>query len=122
MIKKIEEVSCSFLETIDLVCFCHLRWSFVFQRPNHLLSRFSRHQRVFFVEEPIFVERDEGLHIENYNENLLIVTPHIRSGLTEAQTLKKQRTLIDQLFVQMRITRFFSWYYTPMALPFTDHL
>ena len=38
----------------DLVCLSHLRWNFVFQRPQHLLIRFAQGQRVFFIEEPIF--------------------------------------------------------------------
>jgi glycosyltransferase involved in cell wall biosynthesis len=122
MIKNIEEVSCAFLQNIDLVCFSHLRWGFVFQRPNHLLSRFSKHQRVFFIEEPIFYDGDDKLQIENYNENLFVVTPHIKSGLTEDEVHNRQRKFIDKLFTNMNIDKYFSWYYTPMALPFTDHL
>ena len=122
MIKNIEEVSCAFMHDIDLVCFCHLRWGFVFQRPNHLLSRFSKHQRVFFIEEPVFHEGDDKLQIENYNENLFVVTPHIKAGLPEAEVNERQRKYINNLFTNMNIERYFSWYYTPMALPFTDHL
>ncbi len=40
----------------DLMCFSHLRWNFVFQRPQHLMTRYARVQRVFFVEEPVFDE------------------------------------------------------------------
>jgi UDP-galactopyranose mutase len=36
-----------------LVCISHLRWDFVWQRPQHLLSRFAKDYRVLFVEEPI---------------------------------------------------------------------
>jgi glycosyltransferase involved in cell wall biosynthesis len=122
MIKNIDDVSCAFLHDIDLVCFSHLRWGFVFQRPNHLLSRFSKHQRVFFIEEPIFIEGEERLHIENYNENLFVVTPHIQSGLEESEVHKRQRNVIDKLFAERNVNRYFSWYYTPMALPFTEHL
>jgi len=122
MIKNIEEVSCAFLRDIDLVCFCHLRWGFVFQRPNHLLSRFSKQQRVFFIEEPIFYDGEDKLQIENYNENLFVVTPHIKSGLPEEEVHQRQRKFISSLFTNMNIQRYFSWYYTPMALPFTDHL
>ncbi|MGZ5248428.1 MAG: glycosyltransferase family 1 protein [Flavitalea sp.] len=122
MIKNIEEVSCAFLKDIDLVCFSHLRWGFVFQRPNHLLSRFSKHQRVFFIEEPIFHDADDQLQIENYNENLYIVTPLIKAGLPEEQVLERQKEFISDLFTKMNVSRFISWYYTPMALPFTDHL
>jgi len=122
MIKNIEEVSCAFLHDIDLVCFCHLRWGFVFQRPNHLLSRFSKHQRVFFIEEPIFYDGEDKLQIENYNENLFVVTPHMKGGLPEEEVHKRQRKFINNLFTNMNIEKYFSWYYTPMALPFTDHL
>ncbi len=122
MIKNIEEVSCAFLQGIDLVCFCHLRWGFVFQRPNHLLSRFSKHQRVFFIEEPIFYEGEDKLQIENYNENLFVITPHIKNGLSEEEVLKRQRKFLTTLFTNMNIEKYISWYYTPMALPFTNHL
>jgi glycosyltransferase involved in cell wall biosynthesis len=122
MIKNIEEVSCAFMHDIDLVCFSHLRWGFVFQRPNHLLSRFSRHQRVFFIEEPVFHDGDDKLHIENHNDNLYVVTPHIQSGLPEQELLVRQQKFITHLITKMKINRFFSWYYTPMALPFTEHL
>jgi glycosyltransferase involved in cell wall biosynthesis len=122
MIKNIEDVSCAFLHDIDLVCFSHLRWGFVFQRPNHLLSRFSKHQRVFFIEEPIFHDGEDKLQIENYNENLFVVTPYMQHGLEEAEVHIRQRKFIDVLFTNMKVNRFISWYYTPMALPFTDHL
>src|SRR5688572_24739864 len=122
MITNIEDVSCAFMHNIDLVCFSHLRWGFVFQRPNHLLSRFSKHQRVFFIEEPIFTENEEKLHIENFNENLFVVTPHIKGGLPEEEVHNRQRKFITKLLENMNVNKFFSWYYTPMALPFTDHL
>ncbi len=38
----------------QLVCFSHLRWDFVYQRPQHLLSRAARDHDVYFIEEPVF--------------------------------------------------------------------
>jgi glycosyltransferase involved in cell wall biosynthesis len=122
MIKNIEEVSCAFLHEVDLLCFSHLRWGFVFQRPNHLLSRFSKHQRVFFIEEPIFHDGEEHFHIENYNDNLYVVTPHLRHGLNTDEVNKQLQKMLTSLLLQMQIKRYYSWYYTPMALPFTNHL
>jgi UDP-galactopyranose mutase len=122
MIKNIEEVSCAFLHDVDLLCFSHLRWGFVFQRPNHLLSRFSKHQRVFFIEEPVFHDAEDKLHIENYNENLYVVTPHLRHRASHEEVLRQQQLVISSLLLQMQIKRYYSWYYTPMALPFTEHL
>ncbi len=122
MIKNIEDVSCAFLHDIDLVCFSHLRWGFVFQRPHHLLTRFSKHQRVFFIEEPIFHDDDDKLQIENFNENLYVVTPFLKHGLKEKEIQNRQRKFVEKLFSNMQVSRYFSWYYTPMALPFTEHL
>lgn len=122
MIKSIEEVSCAFLHDVDLLCFSHLRWGFVFQRPNHLLSRFSKHQRVFFIEEPVFYDGDDKLHIENDNANLYVITPYLHHRQTAEEVVQQQKILISSLLLQMQCTRYYSWYYTPMALPFTRHL
>ena len=40
-------------EPFAVVCLSHLRWDFVWQRPQHLLSRFARERQVFFFEEPL---------------------------------------------------------------------
>ena len=41
-----------------LICFSHLRWDFVWQRPQQLLTRATAQFAVVFVEEPIFIETD----------------------------------------------------------------
>lgn len=121
MIKNIEDVSCAFLHNIDLVCFSHLRWGFVYQRPQHLLSRFAKHTRVFFFEEPIMHDGADKLVVSNESKNLYVVIPHLQNNLNEC-SIERQKKLINHLFTSMKINQFFSWYYTPMALPFTEHL
>src|SRR5687767_14068664 len=37
----------------DLIVFSHLRWNFVWQRPQHLLTRMADSRRVCFIEEPV---------------------------------------------------------------------
>ena len=37
-----------------IVVFSHLRWGFVWQRPQQFLSRFAKKHPILFVEEPIF--------------------------------------------------------------------
>jgi hypothetical protein len=39
-----------------LLVHCHLRWDFVWQRPQQLLSRFAQHAPVLFVEEAVFAD------------------------------------------------------------------
>lgn len=110
------------ISTIDLLCFSHLRWNFVYQRPQHLLSRFARHTRVFFIEEPIFHDGANRLQINEPSKNVFVVVPHLQHGLSEAEVLENQREMLNNLVSVMEINKYFSWYYTPMALPFSDHL
>ena len=37
-----------------IVVFSHLRWGFVWQRPQQFLSRFAKKHPILFVEEPFF--------------------------------------------------------------------
>jgi glycosyltransferase involved in cell wall biosynthesis len=47
----------------DMVVFCHLRWKFVYQRPQHIISRFSSSMKVLFIEEPMV--QNSGEHLGN---------------------------------------------------------
>lgn len=106
----------------DLVCFSHLRWNFVYQRPQHLLTRFAKHNRVFVVEEPIFHDAPDKLHISEPIKNVFVAVPHLQHGLPHEAVLQKQREMVSNLLSVMEINSFVSWYYTPMALTFTNHL
>jgi UDP-galactopyranose mutase len=110
------------LKKVDLVCFSHLRWNFVYQRPQHLLSRFSNVTRVFFVEEPIFHEGADKLQINESSKNVFVVVPHLQHGYSHEVVINKQREMVDNLLSVMEITEYLTWYYTPMALPFSEHL
>ncbi len=107
----------------DLVCFSHLRWNFVYQRPQHLLSRAARDRRVFFIEEPVFDRRSMGLEINQHDDGVVIVVPHLPEGLcSEIATTAVLRDMVDRLFAIQEIRNFVLWYYTPMALGFSEHL
>ena len=101
---------------MDLVCFCHLRWNFVYQRPQHLLSRFASQQRVFLIEEPYFDTEEEGFLQLEHNENVTVVIPHLKNGLPEEEQVSRQATLLKELFKKESINNYMFWYYTPMAL------
>lgn len=106
----------------DLVCFSHLRWNFVYQRPQHLMSRFAKQFRTFFIEEPIHDASGESyVEINTPEENLFIVVPHLSPGKSEEENLTSQKNLINRLFSDKQITNYFFWYYTPMALATSDH-
>jgi len=108
-----------------LLCFSHLRWDFVFQRPQHLMSRFARHMNVVFWEEPIEIERRETAFLkvrqDESNPNLRIVTPHLPQGLDEDRREASLKRLLDA-HVSIYARPLVAWYYTPMMLPFSRHL
>src|ERR1700750_216551 len=81
----------------DLVCLSHLRWDFVYQRPQHLLSRFARSRRVFFVEEPVFGDWEPHLDITRRGDGLHVVVPRLVQGLEVAAAEAAQKRLIDRL-------------------------
>ena len=107
----------------DLVCFSHLRWDFVYQRPQHLLTRFARDRRVFFIEEPKFGNGSMRLEVRECQSGVRVVVPHLPDGLdSEIATTAVLKEMVQRFFSNNNINDFVLWYYTPMALSFTDQL
>jgi glycosyltransferase involved in cell wall biosynthesis len=102
---------------MDVICFSHLRWNFVYQRPQHLMSRFTKHFRVFFIEEPIFDAEKGYLDNTLSSEGVWIIVPHLPQGLDEESNFELQRELLEDVFQYFEVKKYFFWYYTPMALP-----
>ena len=107
---------------LDVVCLSHLRWNFVYQRPQHLLTRCAAHRRVFFFEEPVIEQGAPRLSVECAHPGVCVVVPHLPPGLTTVESEDLQRSLLGDLFATKSIEEFILWYYTPMALGFTNHL
>lgn len=107
----------------DVVCLSHVRWNFVFQRPQHLLTRCAREHRVFFVEEPITdaSSTEPYLHVD-HSGPVTVVVPHLPEAITDSQREHAQQKLLDQLLEREQVVDFLLWYYTPMAVGFTRHL
>jgi glycosyltransferase involved in cell wall biosynthesis len=105
----------------DLLCFSHLRWNFVYQRPQHLLSRASQHFRVWFWEEPVSDDHN-WLEVRSITPQLHVLVPHLLPTTGPKAEIDQQRRWLNGLLIQHGITDYGTWYYTPMALAFTDHL
>lgn len=105
----------------SIICFSHLRWDFVYQRPQHLLSRFARNNNVYFFEEPVF-DSDSNfyLSLSKREKKLHVVTPHLQSDLTETEINTALSKLVDQFLQNLELDHSIFWYYTPLALKFTD--
>ncbi len=107
----------------DLICFSHLRWDFVFQRPQHILTRFAKERRVFFVEEPVFGDwHQANFLIAARQENVTLLVPRLPFHMQEGEWEQTMRDLMDSALDRWRIKDWVAWYYTPMALSFSAHL
>ncbi len=105
-----------------ILCFSHLRWSFVYQRPQHLMSRFAQDHRVLFLEEPIRNDTPEPWLDVREEEGVHILVPRLPATLSAAEAETAQRILLDQHLAAEGISNPILWYYTPMSLGFSGHL
>jgi len=101
----------------DLICLSHLRWNFVFQRPQHLMTRCARDRRVFFFEEPIFDSTHSELRTSR-DRGVYVCVPHLSRDLSSSAVTDELRRLLIEMQIKFKIDRPVMWYYTPMALDF----
>ena len=119
------EPSAPYPEPATLICFSHLRWNFVFQRPQHLMSRFAREMSVIFWEEPVEIAANETAFLQvreaENASNVRIVVPHLPQGMPEDAREAALKRLLDAHLASIR-GPLIAWYYTPMMLPFSKHV
>jgi len=110
---------------IAIITLSHLRWDFVYQRPQQLLARLAKSHRVFFVEEPIHSEGTSARwEINEAEPNVFVCrahTPSATHGFADEQ-FQYLKPLMRELIEQQGIDAYVLWFYTPMALPATEQL
>ena len=104
---------------MNLICFSHLRWNFVYQRPQHLLGRFSKYYVTYYIEEFIFTDEEDGYNFYTTEENVCVVTPHLKHNISDNNHDARKMNVVMNLFKDKSISNYIFWYYTPMALSFT---
>jgi UDP-galactopyranose mutase len=104
---------------MDYFVLSHLRWNFVFQRPQHLMTRCAKSNRVFFCEEPFYDAQTAFLDVQERSPNLHVVVPHLPSDLSSVEMCDLQELLLGELLSRNGVRDRVLWYYTPMALHFT---
>lgn len=105
-----------------LVCFSHLRWNFVYQRPQHLLTRAAKRYLVYFLEEPIHEDIAEPrLDIRPQASGVIVAVPVLPRGISDEQAVHVQQGFLDELLEGHEESELVFWYYTPMALRFAAH-
>ncbi len=112
-------------ERPGLIVFSHLRWDFVFQRPQHLISRFAANRRVLFIEEPIHTPGQEpawSLHRPAHNVLVAQLTTSEPAPGFDAAHTDAFRQLLPPLLCSEGLEDYALWLYTPLALPMAQVL
>ena len=108
----------------SLICFSHLRWDFVTQRPQHLMKRFAAERRVFFWEEPIGCDHPLP-YLEHHPfpaDGVIALRPRVPHWWNRDQVEEGLRGLLDMLVATAMPADPVLWFYTPMMLGFAGHL
>lgn len=133
MIKKYNKTNPTFRPAI--LCLSHLAWDFVWQRPQHLLSRLARHYPVLYVNEPQLTAQSRP-YLKRVAETSGVKAwqpyfPDRRETLENwrsVYTSLVQELLLDQGWLRRSRTGLAAtrplivWFYSPTPFYVLDHL
>jgi protoporphyrinogen oxidase/glycosyltransferase involved in cell wall biosynthesis len=107
-----------------LIVFSHLRWHFVYQRPQHLLTRMAQRYKVLFVEEPVHAEGPARFERESVAPNVEVLRPltSVEAPGFHDDQLSMLKPLLAAHLREALIDDYLVWFYTPMALPLLAEL
>jgi len=112
-----------------IIVHCHLRWDFVWQRPQHLMSRLAQHHPILFLEDPAPLPQGQSgetqgrMQLTRVSDTLTVarplLLPHVGDPDKDAQTDKKNaplgKRLLDQTVAALGWEHLVHWFYNPMA-------
>jgi glycosyltransferase involved in cell wall biosynthesis len=107
-----------------LVVFSHLRWNFVYQRPQHVLSRLAARWPVIFIEEPVPGSHEDRIEAIDAAPGVEVWRPHLRGAAHGFHSDHKPalQRLVGKKMQAQDVRDYWIWFYTPMALPMADKL
>ena len=107
-----------------LIVFSHLRWDFVYQRPQQVLSRLAAERDVFFVEEPMPGAASARLETYAPCSGVVVLRMHLpgtAAGFGD-EHMAGVLALLRAYLAAHEIDDYLLWFYTPMAYPLAQGL
>jgi glycosyltransferase involved in cell wall biosynthesis len=111
-------------EAFPLMVHCHLRWDFVWQRPQQIFSRLAHDHAVLFIEDPV---RHDGAAMLDITEphpgvvRLVPRLPHDAPGGVDGECATTipliESALATHPLLQGRFDNAVQWFYSPMSAP-----
>jgi glycosyltransferase involved in cell wall biosynthesis len=107
-----------------LIVHCHLRWDFVWQRPQQIFSRLADNHRILFMEDPVIAEGEPRLDITEVQPNIVRLVPQIPQALAvnsdrDAEIFLPliRQALREHPLLAGRFDMPVQWFYSPMSAP-----
>lgn len=121
---KVEMLGVHKPASFSFIVYSHLRWDFVWQRPQQILSRLAVEHPILFVEEPLYHASNKArLDITHPYANVVRVVPHLNSdsahdydGAMEIVRDLLQEKLHNDLLLRQTFYQRVLWFYTPMPV------
>ncbi|GHA74909.1 glycosyltransferase [Cognatilysobacter bugurensis] len=111
-------------DDFPIIVHCHLRWDFVWQRPQQIFSRLAKHHRVLFIEDPVIAEGEPHLAVDEPMPNLVRIVPQIPQHLAvnsdkDAEIFFPliQQALREHPLLAGQFEDAVHWFYSPMSAP-----
>ncbi|HZH44749.1 MAG TPA: glycosyltransferase [Lysobacter sp.] len=111
------------MKRFPLIVHCHLRWDFVWQRPQQIFSRLARTHRILFIEDPILTDGEARLEISEPHPNVVRVLPFVPGTLghvdAQCQAILPmlEAALRSHPLLAGRFEQPVQWFYSPMTSP-----
>jgi UDP-galactopyranose mutase len=109
-----------------IIAHCHLRWDFVWQRPQHVMSRLSRRHPILFLEQAAPLPEggvEPRMGVQRVTDTLTVARPlmpgHVGDPEADARTDARNGAawvrLVNDLHAGLGWARTVHWFYTPQA-------
>jgi glycosyltransferase involved in cell wall biosynthesis len=113
-------------DALPIIVHCHLRWDFVWQRPQQIFSRLAAHHPITFIEEAMWQDGERRLEISEPYPNVVRLVPVLRADertddidTQYAAVLRLLRgVLSEDPLLRKRFASPVQWFYSPMAAPY----
>jgi glycosyltransferase involved in cell wall biosynthesis len=106
-------------KNFDIVAYSHLRWDYVYQRPQQILERIGQSHKVLYIEQPIDHVSLHGVpSIVEVSENITVLQPRIDHG----KFLDEYEELTLRFMKRLNIERPVLWFYGPGFEKLTDRV
>jgi glycosyltransferase involved in cell wall biosynthesis len=111
-------------DQLSAIVHCHLRWDFVWQRPQQIFSRLAARHPVLFVEEPLWAQGGPRLELSEPHPNVVRAVPLLPRGdelgvdaQCEILLPLVHRALREHPLLAGRFDTPVQWFYSPMTVP-----